>query len=168
MTSTQRDAVSSPATGLLIFNTTTGTYNYYDGSAWVTIGGASSIGADALDFDKLIDAITIDANTAFALGNFDLNFDSNTLFIDGSENRVGIGTPNPSEALDIDGNLRVTGTYVDSSDSAGTSGQVLSSTGTGTQWSTLADASSTNELNTSVTLNGHVTRSNRCWCDAER
>lgn len=35
MTTTQRDAISSPATGLSIFNTSTNTFNYYNGSAWV-------------------------------------------------------------------------------------------------------------------------------------
>jgi hypothetical protein len=34
MTTTQRDAISSPVAGLLIFNTTTSKMNYYDGSAW--------------------------------------------------------------------------------------------------------------------------------------
>jgi len=34
MTTTQRDAISSPATGLLIFNTTTKKLDYYSGTAW--------------------------------------------------------------------------------------------------------------------------------------
>jgi hypothetical protein len=45
MTTTQRDAISSPATGLLIFNTTTGAFNYYTGAAWVAIGtGGGAVG----------------------------------------------------------------------------------------------------------------------------
>lgn len=39
MTSTQRNAIASPATSLVIFNTTTGAYNYYDGDSWETFGG---------------------------------------------------------------------------------------------------------------------------------
>jgi hypothetical protein len=39
MTTTQRDAISSPASGLLIYNTTTGQFNYYSGSAWTTAVG---------------------------------------------------------------------------------------------------------------------------------
>lgn len=39
MTTTQRNAISSPATSLLIFNTTTGVYNYYNGTIWTDFGG---------------------------------------------------------------------------------------------------------------------------------
>ena len=47
MTEVQRDAISSPATGLMIFQTdgTVGFY-YYDGAAWTAIGGGSSAGTD--------------------------------------------------------------------------------------------------------------------------
>lgn len=38
MTTTQRDDISSPATGLLIYNTTLNVWQGYDGTAWVTIG----------------------------------------------------------------------------------------------------------------------------------
>ncbi len=34
-TTTQQNAIASPATGLMIFNTTTSTVKYYNGSAWV-------------------------------------------------------------------------------------------------------------------------------------
>ena len=34
MTTTQRDAVTTPATGLVIYNTTTNVLNFYNGSAW--------------------------------------------------------------------------------------------------------------------------------------
>lgn len=38
MTTTQRNAIASPATSLLIYNTTTGQFEFYTGSAWVPIG----------------------------------------------------------------------------------------------------------------------------------
>jgi hypothetical protein len=47
---------------------------------------------------------------------------------------VGIGTTSPSQKLHVDGNARVTGAYYDSNNSPGTSGQILSSTATGTDW----------------------------------
>jgi hypothetical protein len=49
---------------------------------------------------------------------------------------VGIGTTNPSQTLHVQGNARVTGAVYDSTNSPGTSGQVLQSTVTGTQWAT--------------------------------
>lgn len=42
MTTTQRNAISSPATSLIIFNTTTGKYNYYTGSAWAELGASGT------------------------------------------------------------------------------------------------------------------------------
>lgn len=39
MTTAERDAISSPATGLLIYNTTTSAFNTYDGATWGAIGG---------------------------------------------------------------------------------------------------------------------------------
>lgn len=53
---------------------------------------------------------------------------------DGANQRVGIGTNAPTQKLHVDGATRVTGGYYDSSNSPGTSGQVLSSTGSGTGW----------------------------------
>ena len=52
---------------------------------------------------------------------------------------LGIGTILPTERLHVSGNLRVTGAYYDSNNSAGTSGQVLSSTATGTDWVSLSE-----------------------------
>jgi hypothetical protein len=54
---------------------------------------------------------------------------------------VGIATTTPTQQLHVSGNLRVTGAYYDSSNSAGSSGQVLSSTGSGTDWVSLSEIS---------------------------
>src|SRR4051794_38877264 len=40
MTTTERDAINSPATGLVIFNTTTNRLNFYNGSTWQISGPA--------------------------------------------------------------------------------------------------------------------------------
>lgn len=42
MTTTQRNAISAPVSGLQIFNTTTGYIEFYDGSQWVS-GATSSV-----------------------------------------------------------------------------------------------------------------------------
>ncbi|MFY7885685.1 MAG: hypothetical protein ACOVOV_12685, partial [Dolichospermum sp.] len=47
---------------------------------------------------------------------------------------VGIGVTNPSQKLHVAGSLRVTGAFYDSNNDAGTSGQILKSTATGTDW----------------------------------
>ena len=38
MTTIQRNAISSPATSLIIYNTTTGKINYYTGGVWEELG----------------------------------------------------------------------------------------------------------------------------------
>ncbi|MBU2927273.1 hypothetical protein KO515_03435, partial [Winogradskyella psychrotolerans] len=50
---------------------------------------------------------TITENRYITQGNFDLNFDSSTLVIDGSTNGVGIGTNSPTARLDINGDARI-------------------------------------------------------------
>ena len=44
MTTTDRNAIISPATGLWIYNTTTNFFNYYDGTTWVVVD--STTGGD--------------------------------------------------------------------------------------------------------------------------
>jgi len=57
-----------------------------------------------------------------------------------SSGNLGIGNPNPSEKLTIEGNISASGDFYidgaifDTSNVSGTSGQVLSSTATGTAW----------------------------------
>ena len=64
---------------------------------------------------------------------FHPNNTANAMFI-ATDTKVGIGNTGPSEKLHVTGNIRVTGAYYDSANAAGTSGQILSSTGTGTSW----------------------------------
>lgn len=45
VTTAQRDAISDPATGLLVYNTTTNRFEHYDGSSWVATGGVSALGS---------------------------------------------------------------------------------------------------------------------------
>jgi hypothetical protein len=47
MTRTERDAISSPATGLIIYNTTTNRLNYYNGNEWQILGPVVSPGISA-------------------------------------------------------------------------------------------------------------------------
>jgi len=63
---------------------------------------------------------------------------------------VGIGTTVPAYTLQVQGNARVTGAFRDSTDSPGTSGQVLQSTVTGTQWTTAAAGGGSGKFDTSI------------------
>lgn len=59
-----------------------------------------------------------------------------TVYLDENNLRLGVNETTPTQTLHVNGNARVTGAVYDSTNSAGTSGQVLSSTGTGTSWVT--------------------------------
>ena len=50
------------------------------------------------------------------------------------DGKIGIATTTPTEKLQVTGNLRVTGAFLDSNNTTGTAGQVLSSTGSATDW----------------------------------
>jgi len=58
------------------------------------------------------------------------SFDTSTLFVDGTNNRVGIGTSSPSTELEVNGVLTASGLTYPSSD--GTNGQLLTTNGSGT------------------------------------
>jgi hypothetical protein len=63
---------------------------------------------------------------------------------------VGIRTINPEYPLQVQGNARVTGGLYDSTNSPGTSGQVLQSTVSGTQWTTAAAGGGSGKFDTSI------------------
>jgi hypothetical protein len=78
MTTTQMNAITSPATGLMIFNTTDNVNYTYNGAAWVggltntglqTITGATQTGSGAIG----VVAITQTQNTTGVVNNFDIN-----------------------------------------------------------------------------------------------
>ena len=70
------------------------------------------------------------------VGATDYTTASTVVDLDETNVRLGVNEATPTQTLHVNGNARVTGAVYDSSNSAGTSGQVLSSTGTGTQWTT--------------------------------
>jgi len=80
-----------------------------------------------------INEIVIGAN-AVGLGDNTVVLGSDLITKTALKGDVGIGTTAPSQKLHVDGNLRVTGAIYDSNNSPGTSGQLLSSTATGTLW----------------------------------
>ena len=63
--------------------------------------------------------------------NGDYNFDSGTLFVDASTNRVGINTQSPGSTLEVAGSIQATGNAITVSDSGFNSRINLFNTGTG-------------------------------------
>jgi len=101
----------------------TGAGKYYglNGKAFAS---TTSITADPMQIGDI-------SGAGFPLQLLD-NTGTNVLqVIDG---KIGIATTTPTEKLQVTGNLRVTGAFLDSNNTTGTSGQVLSSTGSATDW----------------------------------
>ena len=113
LTTTERNAISSPETGALIWNTTTSAINQYNGSAW--------------------EITYTDTNTQVA--GITSSADATAITIDSSEN-VGIGTTAPAAKIDIEDTLQATANQHYSlvvgggsgSDTVGNSSSILLST----------------------------------------
>ncbi|MCF8378358.1 MAG: tail fiber protein [Bacteroidales bacterium] len=80
MTANERDLIGSPATGLLVYVTGDNNFYYYDGAAWKQFSGGS-------DGDWIVNGSNMSSAVS---GN------------------VGIGQPNPSEKLDVNGTIKGT------------------------------------------------------------
>ncbi|WP_353779348.1 hypothetical protein [Winogradskyella sp. 3972H.M.0a.05] len=153
MSTAERDAVSADLSEL-IYNTDTNQFEYYsDGNIWIPIGGSGSGSADGNGLydgnGSLIGPTTVtqaannlaftstSGSLSFTTTSGNIDFDSNTLFIDGANDRVGIGNNNPSQALDVNGNVEFSGELLPGG-AVGSSGQVLISGGSGStpSWQT--------------------------------
>jgi hypothetical protein len=122
----------------------------YDGLLKVTdnigITGTKKFITDGLGVNSSVKISSLD----FEVANF--------FFIDvlsgqdPSNYKVGINTSSPTQMLHVVGNMRLTGAFYDSNNATGTSGQILSSTASGTDWvditaiQTLSGSGTTNYL----------------------
>jgi|GEM_PF-1088381 len=100
---------------------TTGSKNTYLGAnsaGSATITNATALGANAIvtQANSVVIGSIAGVNGATASAN------------------VGIGNTAPSQRLHVTGSARITGAILDSNNDPGTTGQVLSSTATGTDW----------------------------------
>jgi hypothetical protein len=92
------DPTTSLDTGDLFFNTSSGVLKVYTGSAWEA-GVTAGSGFLPLTGGTLTGGLT--GTTATFTG--DLTVDTNTLYVDSTNNRVGMGTSSPDELLHIHG-----------------------------------------------------------------
>ena len=137
------EAISTPTKGMMLYNTTVNKINYYDGTEWI-----------ALDTNIYNDNGQLTDNRIV-----DLN--SNTLsFING---KVGVGNVVPNATLDVNGSLRVDGVFYDKDGDGGTASQILTSSVSGTNWTStvIAPNLSSDVINVAasstvtITLNGN-------------
>lgn len=65
MTTTQKNAISSPAAGLTVYDTNLNTLSVYNGASWATAGGASGVGSLDGAADS-INGLVISGSTLYA------------------------------------------------------------------------------------------------------
>jgi hypothetical protein len=131
-----RVASSDPTTSLdegdLAYNTTDNALKYYNGTSWASItAGLTDIVGDGTP--QLGGNLDLNSNDITGSGNINisgsatlsgnLTVDTNTLKVDATNNRVGIGTASPEAQLDVSGaNPRIRFTDSDASTNAETTG----------------------------------------------
>jgi hypothetical protein len=165
--------IGQTASGTMGFNISAGNYYQWNNG---TLGeimrlNTTGLGIGTTSPDSKLHIVNPDGGSyRFGYGgSSDVYFDSDTVYFrtdNGGANLMtstvdglGIGTTNPSQKLHVVGNARVTGAYYDSNNSPGTSGQVLSSTATGTDWVSLSEISGVDGTGTA----GYVAK----WSDTD-
>lgn len=112
MTSAQRDQIPNPATGLLVFNTTTGNFEYNDGTpgtpVWETILNTSNL----VNFGwSTTGNPNTNPSTNFLGTKDDVALVVRTNNIErmrvDNDGDVGVGTSSPNVRMDVDGGLAV-------------------------------------------------------------
>jgi hypothetical protein len=103
--------------------------------------------------------------TGFTLTSGNANFDSGVLFVDGTNNRVGIGNTTPGHALSVTGTTNLGGvvtatanvilgtTTISANGSVGTAGQILTSGGSGNVYWSTGGGGSPGGANTQIQFN---------------
>jgi hypothetical protein len=107
MTTTQKNAIISPATGLQVYDTTLGSLNVYNGTSWIALGA----GGGGMAIGGSITSATA-GSVLFAGASGVLQQNNANFFWDDANNRLGIGTASPTRALDVASDILVNGMTV--------------------------------------------------------
>lgn len=117
MTTTERNLITGPATGLTVYNTTSNTIDYYNGTSWISLSTTTGT------------VTGTGTATQVAFWNAASNITgSNNLYWDNTAGALGINTATPGAELDVHG----TGTIVQVNATAATSNAYLAFQRTGT------------------------------------
>ncbi len=104
MTTAERDNISSPATGLMLYNTITNQYNFYNGSAWVFWGSAAYLSAtsgETLSTISTSDVVITDmTKTALEAGTYSVLFNGQ-VNIPAAEYTTGFSTADAAADLNL-------------------------------------------------------------------
>lgn len=122
MTISARDAITTPATGLLVFATDAGDngiFQFYDGSAWIDVGAGGAEGTgiwqedgtnDYIEYDDTLGGIRIGRVTGQPAPATDWQLDVTNSVVYTASNTVAIGSGTVSGSLQVDvtGNIGAT------------------------------------------------------------
>ena len=119
MTTAERDIISLPATGLMLYNTSTNQYNFYNGSAWVFWGSAAYLSAtsgETLSTISTSDVVITDmTKTAIEAGTYSIRFNGQ-VSIPEADYTTGFSTADAAADLNLIYTdimaIPVTGTHV--------------------------------------------------------
>jgi hypothetical protein len=104
MTTAERDLISLPATGLMLYNTITNQYNFYNGSAWVFWGSAAYLSAtsgETLSTTSTSDVVITDmTKTALEAGTYSVHFNGQ-LNIPAADYTTGFSSAAAAADLDV-------------------------------------------------------------------
>jgi hypothetical protein len=118
MSTAQRIAIATPVAGLQVYDTTTKTNWYHNGTVWVQIDQVSTENGlsntlntvrlgGTLDRNTTITGLSTTSKLAFTGTGVDMfNVDGATFSVDAQNNRIGIGTSAPGTRLDVNGTVR--------------------------------------------------------------